>query len=82
MSIAARFPRLRATRAALPQLQDHGYLLHPAGHRNLLGEVLLGLHHGILDLVVGLHLDDDVLQAAIRLFALKDEVMVLISMES
>ena len=52
-------------------------VLHPTGHRDLLGEVLLGLHHRILDLVVGLHLDDHVLQAAIRLFALKDEVRVV-----
>jgi hypothetical protein len=43
----------------------------------LLGGVLLGLHHRILDLVVGLHLDDHVLQAAIRIFALKDEVGVV-----
>ena len=52
-------------------------VLHSAGHRNLLSEVLLGLHHCILDLVVGLHLDDHVLQAAIRLFALEDEIGVV-----
>lgn len=28
-------------------------VLHPTGHRDLLGEVLFGLHHGIVDLVVG-----------------------------
>ena len=52
-------------------------VFHPAGHRDLLGEVLLGLHHRILDLVVGLHLDDHVLQAAIRFFALEDEIGVV-----
>lgn len=52
-------------------------VLHSACHRDLLGEVLLGLHHGIFDLVVGLYLDDHVLQAAIRLFALEDEVGVV-----
>lgn len=52
-------------------------VLHPAGHRDLLGEVLLGLHHGVLDLVIGLHLDDHVLQASIWLFALEDEVGVV-----
>ena len=52
-------------------------VLHATGHRDLLGEVLLGLHHGIFDLVVGLHLDDDILQAAIGLFALEDEVGVV-----
>lgn len=52
-------------------------VFHPTGHRDLLGKFFLGLHHGILDLVVGLHLDDHVLQAAIRLFALEDEVRVV-----
>lgn len=52
-------------------------VFHPAGHRDLLGEVLLGLHYGIFDLVVGLYLDDHVFQAAIRLFALEDEVWVV-----
>lgn len=52
-------------------------VFHPACHRDLLGEVLLGLHHGVLDLVVGLHLDNHVLQTAIRLFALEDEVGVV-----
>ena len=52
-------------------------VLHSAGHRNLLSEVLFGLHHGIFDLIVGLHLDNHVLQAAIRLFALEDEVGVV-----
>lgn len=47
-------------------------VLHSAGVSNLLGEVLLGLHHGILDLVVGLYLDDDVFQAAMRLSPLED----------
>ena len=51
--------------------------LHAAGHCDLLGEVLLGLHHGILNLVVSFHLHDHLLQAAIQLFQLEDEVRVI-----
>lgn len=52
-------------------------VLHPAGHRDQLGEVLLDLHQGILDLVVSLHFDDDVFEASIHLYTLENEVGVI-----
>lgn len=35
-----------------------GLILHAACQRDLLGKVLISLHHGILDLIADLHLED------------------------